>query len=90
MIMAPFAEVGRTEAVIKGYRAAVVAFPIDVSFAMLLADTLSCTVCFQLTVFASQILFLRILFLPKLLLAVDHASKVRLLAVVALVKGARV
>ena len=62
--MAPFAEVSRTEAVVKGYRAAVVAFPINVSLSMLLTDTLTCTVCLQLAVFASQILFLRIFFLP--------------------------
>ena len=88
LIVASFAEVSCSEAMEECYRAAEVAFPVYLCFAVLFAISLSCTVCLELAVFASQVLFLGALFKAKLLLAVDHATEVRLLAVVALVKCA--
>ena len=56
---------------------------------MLFAIGLSSSKQLELAVFAAQIFFLSALLLTELLLAVNHASKVRLLAVKAFVESAR-
>ena len=86
--MAPIAKVGRAEAVKECDRAAEVALPVDVSLSMLRTLFHSGTVSFDLAIFAAKVFLLRFLFLVSLLLAVDHATEVGLLAVEALVEGA--
>ena len=89
-LMAPIAEVGRAKAVEHGHRAAVVALPVDLLTAMLLAVAAAGAVGLHLAVLAAQVLFLCALLCLELLLAVHHAAEVRALAVVALIEGARV
>mmetsp|Transcript_46748 Transcript_46748/g.61839 ORF Transcript_46748/g.61839 Transcript_46748/m.61839 type:complete len:180 (+) Transcript_46748:907-1446(+) len=88
LIMATIAEVVRAEAVKKCDLATVHTFPVNLLFAVFLAVVKTGTISFHLAVFAAQILFLGMLFDTQLLLAVDHASKVGLLAVKALIEGA--
>ena len=84
-VVALFAEVGRSEAEEGSDGAAEVAFPVDVCPSMLLAVALLGSKVLELAVLAAIVLFLGALSL-ELLLAVDHASEVWLLAVVALVE----
>ena len=56
---------------------------------MLFAIRLSSSIQLELAVFAAQIFFLRALLLTELLLAVNHTSKVRFLAVKAFIESAR-
>ena len=88
--MASFAEVSSSKAVVQSYRAAIIAFTIYVRFSVLFAIQLSSSIQLELAIFAAQIFFLRALLLIKLLFAVNHASKVRLLAVKAFVESAGV
>ena len=55
---------------------------------MLFAVLLTGTVSFHLAGFAAQILFFCVFFDAKLQMAVDHATEVRFLAIVALVESA--
>ena len=55
---------------------------------MLLTVGFSSAVHFELAIFAAQILFFRVFFEVKLLLTVDHATKVGLLAIEAFVERA--
>ena len=77
-------------AVVHCHRAAIVALPVDLLAAMLLAVAGAGAVGLHLAVFAAQVLFLCALLSLKLLLAVYHAAKVRILAVIALIEGAGV
>ena len=88
--MAPVAHVSCAEAVPHSHGAAVAALPVYVRGTVLFAVTHACAISFELAVLAAQVLFFGVLFHAELLLAVDHASEVGLLAVVALEEGARV
>ena len=88
LIVATVAEVMCAKAMPQGNRAAVHALPVDLLFAMLFAVLLTGTVSFHLAGFAAQILFFCVFFDAKLQLAVDHATEVRFLTVIALVKSA--
>ena len=55
---------------------------------MRLAVARTGTVCFQLAVLADEAVLLGALFEVKLLFAVNHASEVRLFALIALIKSA--
>ena len=55
--VAPVAKVGRTETVENGHRAAVVALPVDLLAAMLLAVARAGAVGLHLAVFAAQVFF---------------------------------
>ena len=88
--MAPVAEVGIAKAVEHGHRAAVVAFPVNLLAAMLLAVARAGTVGLHLAVLAAQVLFLCSLLSLKLLQAVYHTAEVRDLAVEALIESAGV
>jgi len=85
-----FAHVCQAEAVVFRERAAVIAFPIDMIFTMLFIISIACSIGQDLAVFAEEALFFGVLFHATLLLAVNHAAKVGLLAIAALVKSARV
>ena len=88
--MAPVAHVSCAEAVPHCDGAAVAALPVDVCSTVLFAVTDASTVSFELAVLAAQVFLFGVLFHAKLLLAVHHASEVRLFAVEALEEGARV
>ena len=66
------------------------ALPAYVLSAMLLAHGVPRAIHLQLTVFAKKIFFRGGLFEAHLDLTVNHAAKVRLLALVALIEGTRV
>ena len=88
-IVAVSAEVSCAKAVVQGYRAAEVAFPIDMCCTMNLTAFLASTVGFQLAFFTTQILLRGLFFHAKLLLTIYKTSKVWLFTVIAFVKGAR-
>ena len=87
LIVASFAEVVRAKAVEQGDGAAIHALPVDLLRAMLVTALHSGSVCFHLAVTASQVFLFRLLFHIELPLTVDHAAKVRLLTIGALIKG---
>ena len=93
-IVAGFTEVCRAKAAVNGDTATELALPVDLRAAMLLARSGASTDLAQNATLAEKILLFRVL-LPTfsvchLLLAVDQASEVRLLALMALVEGASV
>ena len=90
VIVAVIAHEMSTEAVEQSRAAAEHAFPVDLCFAVDLADSLAGADLLQDAVLAEKILGLRLvpLSVVHLLLAVDEATKVGLLAIVALVEGA--
>ena len=89
-IVAIIAEISRTEAMIDSYRAAEVALPVNLLSSMFLTCADANSVCFDLTVLATKSILLHRLFHAKLSLTVDEAPKVWLIAVIALIEGARV
>ena len=81
------AEVGRSEAEVEGLSAASVTLPGDVFVAVLGAVVLTSTNHFDLARFADEVLLLGGLSGLQVALAVDLATVVRLLAVMALVES---
>lgn len=90
LVMASLAEVMRAEAVEEGHVAAEHALPVDLLTTMLLAVILTCTVSLHLALLAAKVLFFGVLFDTLLHLAINHATKVWLLTVMALVESAAV
>ena len=90
VIVAPLAEVVRSEAVEESHAAAEHALPVDLLLSMLLAVVLARAIGLHLALLAAQVLFLGVLLDALLHLAVNHSAKVGLLAVVALVECAAV
>ena len=90
LVVASLAEVVRAKAVEEGHVAAEHALPVDLLTTMLLAFVLTSTIGLHLALLAAKVLFLGVLFDAKLHLAVNHATKVWLLAVVTLVECAAV
>ena len=90
--VAIIAEVVCSEAAEEGSGAAEHALPVDLSIAVLFAHSCSSTHLLQEAVLAEEVLLggLAIVSVSHLLLAVDKATEVRLLAFVALVEGATV
>ena len=89
-VMAGLTEVCRAEAAEEGHTAAELALPVDLLTAMLIASRGASTDLTQKTVLAEKILLFGVLLFSvcHFLLAIDQASKVRLLALVALVERA--
>ena len=88
--MASFAEIGSPKAEEKRHWAAKVALPIDLRFAMDFTVSCACSIGFELAVFADEAVFLSAFLDALLLLAINHATKVRFLAFKALIEGAGV
>ena len=82
------AKVMCSEAVPQGNITTEHAFPVNVSNTMLITKLLAGSICLDSAVLASETFFVRVLLHVKLLLAIYHATKVGLLTVVALIKGA--
>ena len=88
VLVALIAEVRRAKAVVKSDRAAEVALPINLLFTVLLAFFHTSSVGLHLALFAAKVFLLYLVFIVELLLAVNHASEVWLLAVIALIESA--
>ena len=89
-VVAGFTEVCRAEATEEGHTAAKLTLPVDLLTAMLIAFSGARTNLTQKAVLAEKILFLGVLLFSvcHFLLAIDQASEVGLLALVALVERA--
>lgn len=87
LVMAPIAEVVRSKTVPKCDRATKLAFPVNFFPSMLFAIVHVCSKSFYLTVLANEVLFTGSFLHTEVSLAVNHASKVHLAALKALIKG---
>lgn len=87
LVMAPITKVVRTKAMPQSNRATVLAFPVDFFSAVLFTIVHICSESLDLTVFADEVLLAGPLLHTKVGLTVDHASKVHLAALEALVEG---
>lgn len=87
ILMAGVAEVCRAEAVVESDRAAELAFPVNLSLAMLFTVSLASTELLKEAVLADEVFLLGLVLfhVHHLLFAVDQATEVGLLAGVALV-----
>jgi len=92
LIMARIAHVVRAKAAEQGSRATVLAFPVDLSFAVCFAISLTGSNLLQEAILAEEIFRLGVLLLLvcHLLLAIDQSAEVRLLAPITLVERASV
>ena len=88
--VAPIAEVCGAKAVEDSHATAVVALPVDVSVAVDLTISNSCSVAFEFASLALVIFFFVALLNSLFDHAVNHAAKVGLFTLIALVEGAGV
>jgi hypothetical protein len=86
--MTGIAKVSSAKAAEEGYGAAELAFPVDLFNAVLLAGSLTGSNILEDAVLAEKFFLCRLALLSHLLLTIDKATEVRLLATVALVEGA--